>query len=113
MVFRNLARTTQYEMAKTGSQIEVFAFALLPNHFHFILWQYYERDMVHFMRSLTLKYVKYVNEEYERVGNLFMRPYKARLLYTPVQVAKATRYVLQNPVDANLPADWKHVGTKL
>ncbi len=112
-IFLNLSRLLIHEMRNDGCEIDIYSYALLPNHFHFVLWQLNRKDMVRFMRSLTTRYVTYINRSKMRTGNLFVRPYKARLLQTPQEVAKAMRYVLNNPAEAGLPVEWKYVGSEL
>ncbi len=53
------------------NQIDLLAYCLMPNHFHFFISQSTERAIAEFMQSLILKYVLYFNKKYKRVGSLF------------------------------------------
>ena len=61
-------------------QIELLAYCLMPNHFHFLIRQTTDRGIAEFMQSLVLKYVMYFNKKYKRVGSLFQSRYKTVLI---------------------------------
>lgn len=81
-----------------NSRIELIAYCLMPNHFHFLLKQVGEKDMEIFMRSVGTKYTMYFNRKYKRVGPLFQDTYKAVLMKTDAQILYLTRYIHRNPI---------------
>lgn len=95
-------------------QIELLAYCLMPNHFHFLVKQTTDRAIAEFMQSLILKYVMYFNKKYKRVGSLFQGRYKTVLINDERQFVYITKYIHRNPIDI-LPAgpgpagvvDWK------
>lgn len=113
LFMRNIIKYTLRELARKSIIIEVSVFALMPNHFHFIVYQQNSRSITKFMKKITIHYVQYFNKKYERTGNLFARPYRARLLRSTRDVMETSKYVLQNPIEAHLPRDWDHVGFDL
>jgi len=84
-------------------QIELLAYCLMPNHFHFFVKQSTDRAIAEFMQSLILKYVLYFNKKYKRVGGLFQGRYKTVLINDERQFVYITKYIHRNPVDI-LPA---------
>ena len=58
-------------------QIELVAYCLMPNHFHFLLKQFEKNTLKSFMTSILTRYVMYFNKKYDRVGGLFQGVYKA------------------------------------
>ena len=84
-------------------QIELLAYCLMPNHFHFLVKQSTNRGIAEFMQSLVLKYVLYFNKKYNRVGGLFQSRYKTVLINDENQFIYITKYIHRNPIET-LPA---------
>ncbi|MEK7064492.1 MAG: transposase [Patescibacteria group bacterium] len=84
-------------------QIELLAYCLMPNHFHFLVKQTTDRAIAEFMQSLILKYVMYFNKKYKRVGGLFQGRYKTVLISDERQFIYIAKYIHRNPIDI-LPA---------
>lgn len=106
-IFRRYAKKS---VKKLDGLIRIEAFALLENHFHFIVSQESQRAITRFSRTLTGMYCRYIAEKYRRTGRLFESSYKAVLLENEAQYLDTRRYVLSNPIEAGL-FNWKHVGT--
>jgi len=56
--------------------VEIIAYCLNPNHYHFILKQLKERGIEKFMHRLGTSYSKYFNIKNGRNGTLFQGPFK-------------------------------------
>lgn len=78
-------------------RIELLAYCLMPNHFHFLIKQKDKQAMELIMRSLMTRYTMYFNRRYGRVGTLFQSSYKAVLVETDAQLLNLTRYIHRNP----------------
>lgn len=81
------------------NKINLFCYALMPNHFHFELRQTNKKDIEVFMRSLITKYTVYFNKKYDRVGPLFQGRYKAVLIKSEEYLLHLSRYIHLNPLD--------------
>lgn len=101
-IFRSLIK--QFE----GSVV-CLTFCLMPNHYHFRLFQKDERDVSKFMHLLTTRYGNYFVKKYEHSGRLFQGPYRMNLLRTNKDKKKIHNYILNNPAKAGF-SNWKHVG---
>ncbi len=114
--FSNVARYNLQEAYKKmpdQNLVKIHAFALLPNHFHFMLEQVENGGISKFMHRIEMGYSRYFNIFYERSGHLFQGTYKlvpadkdAYLLYLPL-------YIHLNPLEL-LPSekDWKEIGVR-
>jgi len=80
-------------------KIKLFAYCLMPNHFHFMVKQHTENAITEFMRRLSNAYVKYFNEKYDRKGSLFQGRYKAILIDNEAYFLHLSRYIHRNPLD--------------
>lgn len=82
-----------------NGEITLFAYCLMPNHFHLMVKQNSEHGIESFMRSLSTKYVRYYNSRYKRVGPLFQGPYKAVKIDNEYQFVYLSKYIHRNPID--------------
>ncbi len=80
-----------------GDKIELYAFCLMPNHFHLVLKQIKKRAITRFMRSLSTSYVMHFNKKYNRSGRLFEGTYRAVAIKTQEQFQNVLEYVHDNP----------------
>lgn len=73
--------------------IELLAYCLMPNHFHFLLKQRDSNAIDRFMNSLSTRYTMYFNRKNERIGPLCQDRYKAVLVKDESQFLHLTRYI--------------------
>ncbi len=62
---------------KEEKLVEIIAYCLNPNHYHFILQQVAEKGIEKFMQRLGTGYTKYFNHKSDRTGGLFQGKFKA------------------------------------
>lgn len=67
----------RWHLRRREPLVEFLCFALLPNHYHFILRQVAERGVGEFMRRIGIAHTMYFNEKYKRTGVLFQGTFKA------------------------------------
>jgi len=79
--------------------IELISYCLMPNHYHFLIYQEEVDSINYFMRSVATKYSMYFNQKYKRTGHLFEGIYKAVLSETEDQLLYLTKYIHRNPLD--------------
>lgn len=77
-------------------KVDLNAYNLMPNHFHFLLQQKEERHMQSFLQSLITRYSMYFNRRHNRVGGLFEGTYKAVMVLSDEQLFYVTRYIHRN-----------------
>lgn len=94
-----------------SEEISLIAYALLPNHFHFLIKQQNADAIDRFMNSLGVRYSGYFNRKYRRVGPVFQGRYKAVLVNTNEQLFHLSRYINLNPhVKLHLAVkDWRKI----
>ncbi len=102
-------RITRRKLKKMAGKIDIQSFSILPNHYHFLIWQENERDMEHFMRSVMTSFGTYYRIRHDWSGRLFETSYKARLLESKEDQSKIQRYILRNHIEAGL-LNWLHFG---
>jgi len=80
-------------------EIDLIAYCLMPNHFHFLLRQKNQNSMESFMRSVITRYAQFFNKKYDRVGPVFQGRYKAILITQDNYLLHLTRYIHLNPAE--------------
>ena len=101
----NKENKTPLNILKLGSNFDLYkninllCYALMPNHFHFLIKQISEDAITEFMKRLISAYVKYFNNKYERVGPLFQGRYKGILVLEDEYFTYLSFYIHANPID--------------
>ena len=80
--------------------VEVIAFCLMGNHFHFLVKQVRDNGISKFMANFMNSYTKYFNTKYQRVGPLFQGAFKAVHIESDEQLLHLSRYIHLNPVSS-------------
>lgn len=89
-------------LQKTEKLVEIVAFVLMPNHFHFLLKQNQHNGISKFISQFTNSYTRYFNTVNERVGPLFQGVFKSKHIETDEQLIHLSRYIHINPVTSNI-----------
>lgn len=90
--------------------LEVFAYCLMPNHYHLCL-RTPEGNLSRIMRHLDGLYTQSFNRRHGRDGPLFRGRYKAILIQQEEYLAQLVRYIHLNPVKAKMaqsPQDYSY-----
>lgn len=81
--------------------LEVFAYCLMPNHYHLCL-RTPEGNLSRIMRHIDGLYTQNFNRRYGRDGPLFRGRYKAIVVQQEEYLSQLVRYIHLNPVKAKL-----------
>ncbi|MFH1547017.1 MAG: transposase [bacterium] len=79
-------------------RITIFAYCLIPNHFHLVIQQSTKYSIVKFMHGIGTAYAMYFNRKYETVGHVFQGPYRATYIDNVNSLYNEINYVLNNPL---------------
>ena len=86
--------------------VAIGAFCLMPNHFHFLVKEIIEGGISAFMQKLGTAYAMYFNSKYERVGGLFVKPFRSRHVSDDRYFQQVLQYIHCNPAELYEPR-WK------
>ena len=84
--------------------IEVYAWALIPNHFHLLI-KTKNRPLSSSMRKLLTGYVVNFNRRHKRYGHLFQNRYKSIVCQEDTYLRELVRYIHLNILRAGLVKD--------
>ena len=86
--------------------MDIYAWALLPNHFH-VLCKTNKRPLSSSMRKLLTGYVVNFNKRHKRHGHLFQNRYKSIVCQEDAYLKELVRYIHLNLIRAGLVSDIK------
>lgn len=90
------------EINKTFPLVEIYAFAIMPNHFHILLKQTSDHGVISFISNFQNSYAKYFNKSHGRDGSLFKSPFKSVHIDSDNVFLQVIRYIHLNPVTSCL-----------
>ena len=93
--------------AKEEPLVELIAYCLNPNHFHFILKQSADNGITNFMKKLQGGYTYYFNVKNSRSGSLFQGVFKSQLINNENYYNKLIGYVNKNYLIHSIPENKK------
>ncbi|MFZ1257893.1 MAG: transposase [Candidatus Saccharimonas sp.] len=80
-------------------QVELVAYCLMPNHFHFLYYLKEKQGIEKLMRSMMTAYSRYFNNKYARVGPVFQSNFLAARITSDTYLWHVSRYIHLNPLD--------------
>lgn len=90
------------------TETKIYAWALLPNHAHFLL-RSGAKGLSTFMRRLLTGYAQEYNRRHQRNGHLFQNRYKSIVCQEEIYFQQLVRYIHLNPLRAGLVQDFKQL----
>ena len=81
------------------------AYCLMTNHIHLLIQTTEEPDfetLAQTMKRIGVRYARYYNSKYDRVGHLFQERYKSEAVETDLYFLGVLRYIHRNPIAAGL-----------
>jgi putative transposase len=91
--------------------VEIYAFAFMPTHFHFVLSPLIENGVSVFLRKLEDGYAKYDNVKTKRHGAIFQSMFKCGRIESDEQFLQVVRYVHLNPIKKGIVLSLNDLGS--
>jgi putative transposase len=88
--------------AKQKCHARLYAYVLMTNHIHLLVEPEREGDLGRFMQSVGRRYVRYINDTYERTGTLWEGRFKSAIVSRDEYLIACSRYIELNPVRAGM-----------
>lgn len=112
-VFRSASEFRDFidlmRQAKERTEVEVYAFAILPNHFHAVVKPRAEGALSAFMQWWLTSHVRRAHKRRSSSGHVWQGRFKSFPVETSEHLLTVLRYVLLNPLRASLastPREW-------
>lgn len=88
---------TNYVYPHMRGKIELLAYCIMNNHFHFLFYQKDQGTLSKIMKSIMVAYTTYFNGKYNRSGPLFESRFKASIVNKDAYLQHVSRYIHLNP----------------
>ncbi len=95
-----------YKPDKRDKLIDIIAFTLLPNHFHFFVRERQNGGISLFMQKVCMGYSHYFNLRNDRTGTLWQRTFEARHINDNSYFLHIMNYIHLNILDLYYP-EWR------
>ena len=95
--------------AKERYSVKLFAYCLMPNHFHMVVKPIYGKDLSRYMQWLRTSHVRRYHSQYGTTGHVWQGRFKSFIVQEDDHLITVLRYVEGNPVRAGLTSssrDW-------
>jgi REP element-mobilizing transposase RayT len=104
--FYYMSHTDILQRSRLTPLVSIGAYCLMKNHYHILIQETVENGISRFMQKLGTGYTMYFNEKYERVGSLFVGPFRSKHINSDPYVRRVTQYIHLNPAEM-FEAGWK------
>jgi putative transposase len=91
-------------------EVEIFAYCLMPNHYHFCFRQNSETPIYSFINSIAVSYSHHYNSKYKRKGKLFFGKLQHKRIKDDKYLLQLCKYIHFNPIKAGIVksiANWE------
>ena len=95
--------------AKDKYPVKIFAYCLMPNHFHMVLMPVNGEDLSKWMQWVMTSHVRRYHKHYGTSGHIWQGRFKSFIIQEDPHLLAVLRYVEGNPVRASLVSsakDW-------
>jgi len=95
--------------AKARYPVKIYAYCLMPNHFHLVLLPIKAQELSKWMQWLMTSHVRRYHRHYGGSGHIWQGRYKSFIIQENAHLLTVLRYVEGNPVRAGLvhtARDW-------
>lgn len=96
-LIKDLKETYAARFKKATPLVEIYAYAFMPNHYHFLAKQLSDKGIVTFISNTQNSFAKYFNLKYNRAGSLFQNAFKGTRITSEEEFIHVSRYIHLNP----------------
>lgn len=86
---------------KEECHFKIYAYCIMNNHVH-LLVEHTSTNLDVIMKKIEVKFVRWYNNKYQRIGNLFQDRFKSEPITDEAYFLTVFRYIHQNPIHAGL-----------
>jgi len=94
---------------KAKRLIDIYAFCLMPNHFHLLVKENKEKGISKFLADFQNSYTRYYNLFHESKGHVFQGQFEAVRVETDEQLLHVSRYIHLNPYSSFVVKDYEEL----
>lgn len=95
-----------HKIDRGNTIVDIIGYALMPNHFHLLLFEKQELGISTFMKKLGTAHSMYINTKYDRSGPVMCRPFRSRCVDTDDYLRWVMSYIHFNPAEILTPVQF-------
>jgi len=105
-LLKHLTPRELFSLPRKKPLVAIGAYCLMDNHPHIVMREMIDDGISKFMHKVGTGYTSYFNRKYERIGNLMVKPFRAKHITDDVYLRHVVQYVHLNPAEVFEPG-WK------
>ncbi len=109
VVYKTIQGLPLDKIERGDTLVSIGAYCLMPNHFHFLLYEKIEGGISLFIGKVLTAYSMYFNKKYERTGRLFENTFQATHVNKDEYLKYLFSYIHLNPIKL-IDSKWKENG---
>ncbi len=86
--------------------VSIGCYCIMPTHYHLLLQPITENGVSDFMQKMGTGFTRFYNEKHDRVGNLFIKPFRSKHINDDAYMDRVVQYIHLNAVELFEP-QWK------
>lgn len=76
--------------------VDILAFCLLPNHYHFLIKQLKDKGVIKFMSNISNSLTRYYNSRNQRKGPIFLPQFRSKRITSQEDLIYVSKYIHTN-----------------
>ncbi|HEY4516323.1 MAG TPA: transposase [Candidatus Paceibacterota bacterium] len=93
-------------LPKNQPIVSIGGYCLMNTHYHLLLREIVENGISRFMQKVGTGYSMYFNAKNQRIGNVFVKPFRSKHVANDIYLRHVPQYIHLNPAEIYEPG-WK------
>lgn len=98
-LFEHISHIDTFLLPRRAPLVAIGAYCLMPNHIHLLMREISDNGITRFMHKIGTGYALYYNNLHDRVGNLFLKPFRSKHIANDSYLVQAAHYIHMNPCE--------------
>lgn len=98
-MLRHLSPEELFALPRSKPLVAIGAYCLMNNHPHIVMQEIADCGISRFMHKVGTGYTAYFNRKYDRIGNLMVKPFRAKHIFDDAYLRHVVQYVHLNPAE--------------
>lgn len=110
-LYKRYSHNELFSIQRTRPLVAIGAYSIMPTHYHLMVQPLEENGLSKFMHKAGTGFTRFYNDRHERVGNLFIKPFRSKHIATEGYFGRVATYIHLNPIELFEPK-WKEGAVK-
>ena len=106
-LYKKNSHDDNFTLERDKPLIAIGAYVIMPTHYHLLATPLAENGLSEFFHKVGTGFTRFYNDKQERVGNLFVKPFRSKHVSSDGYFGRVASYIHLNPVELFEP-EWKN-----